>query len=483
MMHASFVANSRPARDSGRIRRFAQVLLLAAVVRGLPPDSARAASLGPRELFEAAGIGSEQLATLAEGEPSQTSSGKTLQQMLYRIQRDVRPGDLERWSLGDLDLQRLADDPEAYRLQVFRLRGRVVSVEPCPLSSQEESDAEFASIWRCRMHLDSEERTVDVLAARVPKAWPVGKTIDEPAGALAFFLTTLPSDGAGAAACFLADRMAWYPPTFLGRLGMDVGLLDDVVVEPPPQRSPDGSSPDANWATRQLTESDHECFYQMLEAVGKAEDGQLSRWAQEELKARGESSFSVVPLFNAPQTQQGELVELTGVARRILPVRVSEKEVVDRFGIEEYYQIYLFTEDSQDNPIVFCLRELPKGLPLGDGPGFGEQLTVPGFFFKTWSYRVPAVVADGKPQRQLAPLLIGKSAKWHPVTPPSGLSPLERLIGTVLLLLVLGIVWWIFRQFARGDREFARQVRRRPSAAISETDWESLDSSAKDDTA
>ncbi|NLS97417.1 MAG: hypothetical protein GXX96_35200 [Planctomycetaceae bacterium] len=432
-------------------------------------------------MFEAAGIGNEQLATLAEGDPCQPSSGKILQQMLYRIRQDVRPGDLERWSLGDLDLQRLTDDPEAYRLQVFRLRGRVVSVESCPLSSQGKDDVEFASIWRCRMHLDSDERTVDVLAAHVPKAWSVGKTIDEPAGAMAFFLTTLPPDGDGAAPCFLADRMAWYPPTFLGRLGMDVGLLDDVVVEPPPQRSPDGSSPDVNWATRQLTESDRECFYQMLKAVGAAEDGQLNRWAQEELKALGESSFSVVPLFNAPQTQQGKLVELTGVARRILPVRVSEKEVVDRFGIEEYYQIYLFTDDSQDNPIVFCLHELPKGLPLGDGPGFGEQLTVPGFFFKTWSYRVPAVVADGKPQRQLAPLLIGKSARWHPVKAPSGLSPLERLIGTVLLLLILGVVWWIFRQFARGDREFARQVRRRPSAAISETDWESLDSSAKED--
>ncbi len=38
-------------------------------------------------------------------------------------------------------------------------------------------------------------------------------------------------------AVFLAARMAWYPSTYLGQLGMDVGLLDDVPVQPPPKRN------------------------------------------------------------------------------------------------------------------------------------------------------------------------------------------------------------------------------------------------------
>ncbi len=119
---------------------------------------------------------------------------------------------------------------------------------------------------------------------------------------------------------------------------------------------------------------------------------------------------------------------------------------------------------------------------MGDGAGFSERLSVPGFFFKTWSYPVQSTVADGKPQRQLAPLLIGRTAVWYPAQAPTGLSPMLRLVGTVLLLVVLGVVWWIFRQFGRGDREFARRIRRRVPAEVSETDWSTLDASGEGDS-
>lgn len=454
----------------------ARVRLMAILISLLLARATLSASLGPEDLFELAGIGPEEVANLSNGQPWQATGNDILRRMLYRIERDVRPADLEGWSLGDVDLEYLAGDPEAYRLQVFELSGRVVLAEPYRLSERQDDAGEFASIWRCRMLLDADGRAIDVFTARVPKAWRVGEPIDEPSGALAFFLKTSKLDGTGPAAFFLADRMAWYPPTHLGSLGMDVALLDDVLVEAPPRRNADGSVPEVNWTARQLTESDHESFYQMLKAVGSAEEGQLRRWAEQDLAEEGKSSFSIVPLFNQPQTQQTRLVELTGVARRIIPIRVGESEVHDRFGIEEYYQVYLFTDDSQNNPLVFCLRELPEGLPQGDGGDFGERLRVAGFFYKTWAYPTSAVSPDGERQRQLAPLLIGKSAVWYPAQSPSGLSPTERLVGTSLLILVLAVIWWVFRRFSRGDREFERRVRRRRPPGMSETDWRALES-------
>ena len=454
-------------------------IVLATATWCLLTGSAQSAELGPKELFELGGIGNDQLAELSNSEPWHDSGNEVLRRMLYRIERDVRPADLEQWSLGQVELERLVGDPEPYRLQVFQLRGRVLLAEPYLLSAKEDHLGDFASIWRCRMMLDSGKRPIEVFAARLPNAWKTGEPIEEPSGALAFFLKTSKPDDTGCAAFFLAARMAWYPPTHLGRLGMDVGLLDDVVVEAPPKKTPDGSTGGVDWNTRQLTESDHECFYQMLKVAGTAKNGQLGRWAREELAETGASNFSVVPLFNRPQTQQGRLVELRGAARRIVPVRVSEAEVKNRFGIEQYYQVYLFTEDSQDNPLVFCLRELPEGLPTGDGPDFGEELSVPGFFFKTWSYPISAAGSDGQPQRQLAPLLIGKSAVWYPARAPARLSPTAKLVGTGLIILVLGVVWWIFRQFARGDREFANRVRRRRSSEIASIQWDALDSSDK----
>lgn len=462
--------------------RTTQVQLMAILIWSLLAHATFSASLGPEDLFGLAGIGTEQLANLSNGEPWQATGNDVLRRMLYRIERDVRPADLESWSLGEVDLEYLAGDPEAYRLQVFELRGRVILAEPYRLSARQDDAGEFASIWRCRMLLDTDERPIDVFTARVPKAWRVAEPIDERAGALAFFLKASKLDGTGPAAFFLADRMAWYPPTYLGRLGMDVALLDDVLVEAPPKRYADGSVPEINWTARQLTESDHESFYQMLKAVGSAGEGQLSRWAQQELAEEGESSFSIVPLFNQPQTQQGQLVELTGVARRIIPIRVGETEVHHRFGLEQYYQVYLFTDDSQDNPVVFCLSELPEGLPQGDGADFGERLRVAGFFYKTWAYPTSAVSPSGERQRQLAPLLIGKSAVWYPAQAPSALSPTERLVGTSLLILILGVVWWIFRRFSRGDREFERRVRRRTPPGVSETDWNALDSTTDENS-
>ncbi len=461
---------------SGRLAAVTRVVLFVSATWGPLACSAQPADLGPKELFELGGIGKAELAEFRNGEPWQESGNEILRRMLFRIERDVRPIDLEQWSLGQAELKRLAEDPEAYSLQVFQLRGRVLVAEPCPLSSKEADTGGFASIWRCRMQLDSEQRPIEVFTARLPKAWKIGEPIDERSGALAFFLKTSKPGDSGPAAFFLASRMAWYPATYLGRLGMDVGLFDDVIVEPPPKKNSDGSTPEIDWKTRELTVSDHECFYQMLKAVGSAEEGQIERWAGEELAKTGASSFSVVPLFNRPQTQQGRLVQLRGAARRIIPVRVSEPEVIERFGVDQYYQVYLFTEDSQDNPLVFCLRELPEGLPVGDGPEFGEDVSVAGFFLKTWSYSISAQGSDGRSQRQLAPLLIGKSAVWYPARPAARLSAVEKAVGTVLLLLVLGVVWWGVRRFRRGDRDFADRMRRRKQSESVPVDWKALDS-------
>ena len=65
---------------------------------------------------------------------------------------------------------------------------------------------------------------------------------------------------------FVARRMAWYPPTPLGNLGFDQGLLDTVENK--------GG----------LGEEDREPFYQMLAAAGRAGPRQLIDEANQELK-------------------------------------------------------------------------------------------------------------------------------------------------------------------------------------------------------
>ena len=90
------------------------------------------------------------------------------------------------------------------------------------------------------------------------------------------------------------------------------------------------------------------------------------------IRRADEGRYSVAPLFNEPQQHVGELVVFDGVARRVVRVDVGTRpdgsgpsDVAQRFGFREYYEMEVFTDDSQNYPLVFCVRELPPGLPTG----------------------------------------------------------------------------------------------------------------------
>ena len=232
---------------------------------------------------------------------------------------------------------------------------------------------------------------------------------------------------------FAAPRLAWYPDNLLGKLGMDFGLLD---------------SPQARKPFNPRNPEDREAFYQLLAAVGRADPGQLLQAAEEDLPKtpaawrstdqQGQEQYSVVPLFNEPATQPGRLVELFGTARLIEEVHLDPRldaDIIARFGLDHYYQVSLFTDDSQGNPVTFCIRELPEGMPYGNLPHYGETVRIAGFFFKTWSYGVPKMTdpaldpGDPKTHQQLSPLLIGRSLTWYPAPQPADNTPTNVVIG------------------------------------------------------
>jgi hypothetical protein len=243
-------------------------------------------------------------------------------------------------------------------------------------------------------------------------------------------------------------NIGWHPATPLGELGMDVGLLDDLTDK------------------RHIAAEESEAFYQMLAAVGRAKPGQLHREAQAILRDAGEDyvrkdgkGFSVVPLFNRAAKQRGRLFELAGTARRVVRIRVSDPDIIARFGIDHYYEMAVYTDDSQNNPIMFCVRQLPKGMPIGDSAQFGEYVRVAGFFFKTWGYgaqrpvEMPEEMREHTVQRQLAPLLIGREPVWYPTEKPADNTVANAIGGALFVLVLLGI-WIALWRYSRGDKKF-----------------------------
>lgn len=412
---------------------------------------------GPRDLMRLQGIDDSHFNLLTDGVPWQESENETLLKIIYGLHRAFRPVDMESWSLGKPNLAELAATPDRYRGEIFRLAGRVTSVEAIRPVPEVARRFELNEYYCCRFLLGEQREAAVVFSRTIPEAWKTAESLDARAGALAIFLKLGSRDGAHPLPIFVASRVAWYPPTRLGDLGMDVGLFDDL--------RPQGSSGDEGPRNRgskragrrdlRLTGRNRECFYQMLAAAGRAKPAELLNEAGRELQRTGKERFSVEPLFNAPQEQQGRLVVLSGRARQVIPVRVDDEDIVARFGIDHYYQIALFTEDSQGNPLMFCVRELPEEMPTGEGPQFGEHVTVAGFFFNKWAYRNRRIADASGPRAewQLAPLLIGRDLRWHPAEKPASNPFLGAIAGGLFVLALLG-VWLALWRYSRGDKQF-----------------------------
>ncbi len=334
------------------------------------------------------------------------------------------------------------------------------------------------------------------------------------------FLKLIPGDTQGPQPVFAARRLAWYPDevdpnlgvnfgmTVLGDLGMDVGLWDQVENRKP------------------LTVQDREPFFQLLRAVDQTGARQLVRLARQHLatltsacraqqqqlaqqlaelsvspdQVRGRptaqpsraqqistverqlaqlrrdqaqaqrGTSSVVPLFNEPNRQFGQLVVVDGTARRTVKIYLTEQPAPsaagDRWpqsGMDHYYELELFTDDSQNNPIVFCVRRVPVGFPLG--ADIFQPVRIAGFFFKSWAYpawtraEVGAAADPAVSRRwQLAPLLVGREPIRLTAGPPVRYSYLGLLAGGLFMLL-LAATWYGLWRYDRGDRRFDTRTR------------------------
>jgi len=401
-------------------------------------EPAADAIAGPRDLLERHGVDQSHFEKLTDGRPIDDNETEVLLKVMYWV-RDFRTADVARWAQDEPDPVELARNPEPARGQIFSLSGRITQVEPLQPLPEMVERLRMEAYYRCELLLDGQQPVV-VYALDVPQAWRQGGAIDEPASARGLFLKLTDDDPQRPMPMFVARRIAWHPDTVLGNLGMDVGLFDGVQNR------------------KRLLGAEREAFYQMLDAVGRAEPGELLRLADDELRRTGKDRFSVVPLFMEPESQHGQLVALSGTVRRVVPIRVKEPDVVERFGIDHYYELALFTDDSEDNPLFFCVRELPEGMPIGEGADFGEHVRVAGFFFKLRLYPLELPDAEGPARRgQLAPLLFGREPVWYPQQKPATNTMFQAIAGGLFVLVLLGI-WLGLWRYGRGDKQFHDQT-------------------------
>lgn len=452
-----------------------------------------------RELMALAGWDAQRWAGFHDDRPL-TDDERELALSLLRRLRSFDAFSLASWANHDFSWEKLSEDPAEERGELWNLTGRVRKVVRHPLSAADAARWEMPEYFECQLELEGGEGTATILTARVPRAWLEMDSLDEPASALGLFVKWLPAEDDGRSALFVSKDVAWHPTeaieplvsfgaSVLGSLGMDVGLLDEV-------RNRDV-----------ILSTERDAFYEILDAVGRIGVNQLIRFARDNLAAvqvewsaeaerlaptgdppralptqakqrlllaeevmrlASEGQYSVAPLFNDAEHQVGRLVVLDGVARRTVRVEVGvsprggPSDVRQRFGIDHYYEIELFTDDSQNYPVVACVRDLPAGFPTGTR--IQEPIRVPGFFFKSWLYHTSRAPTDSSgdtaseemSQRQYAPLLIGPGVVWLQSDLEGGTN--WGFVGGGLFVVALAGVWAAVWWYTRGDRQFRDRV-------------------------
>lgn len=145
-----------------------------------------------------------------------------------------------------------------------------------------------------------------------------------------------------------------------------------------------------------------------------------------------------VDLFKNPDKYIGQPVTMTGYTRRLVSVPADPNP----YGIETLYELWLFTDDSQNNPLVVVCSEVPEDLPRGDDLING--ITVTGYFFKLYGY-------DAEDNKRLAPMLLAHRVTWNPPKPAEPL-PISPWVLYPVLLGIIGIVIFLLWYTAYRDR-------------------------------
>ena len=175
--------------------------------------------------------------------------------------------------------------------------------------------------------------------------------------------------------------------------------------------------------------SDQDASYNLLSV--------LKRNDLRDLKAASLGDVTYVQLYRQPETYRGRLVDLRGVVRRAHRIELPENHA----GVTHYYQLWLFTPDSGEHPLVVYSLELPDRFPTG--MKIHERVDLTGFFFKRVAYG-----AQGG--GMTAPMLLTNSVQWNSVPPPTAEERqavneqwLTWLFSiAVAAVVVLAIVMW-----------------------------------------
>lgn len=148
-------------------------------------------------------------------------------------------------------------------------------------------------------------------------------------------------------------------------------------------------------------------------------------------KRKPEQFPAFVDMFQNPEDYRGRPVSLHGMLRKLTKFDPGPNQR----EIQEAYEGWIYTDDSQGNPAVVVFLSKPEGLKVGGD--LMEEVRLTGYFLKMYGYE-----AQDAPRK--SPLILASAVEWKQSPPPYKAEPLgaEVYLLMTLVALVVGFVYW-----------------------------------------
>ena len=347
---------------------------------------------------------------------------KTVVNMLYRLQK-ASPATLDRFAAfsKDVRLTQARDETIDFRFWLFRFSANLTKIQKVPIADAPPTSDSIDHLYRCTaLATDSTGSSIPctILTRSIPSQLPLETEIDTSIQVTGLLycraLVSTPVEAGPAdqptganqpTLVFIADRLGWFPKkesaadkqmVALASTGFDVAQLDRI-------KSCNGKA---------LGTKDADAFYQMLTTVGTGHD-----------------IPPAVPIKSviAKSTENiGARVELTARCRACTRVKVGDPDKRERYGIDHFYQMFVFpdldqaivlTENTPDGPakavykrfpVTICATQLPEGLSPEDVSG--SAISIDGTFFRIWKYDAE-INQQANTSATISPLIITRDIK------------------------------------------------------------------------
>ena len=129
-----------------------------------------------------------------------------------------------------------------------------------------------------------------------------------------------------------------------------------------------------------LTATDREPFYRFLAAPAVS-------------TSSTSPTDTVLPLFQNPANQRGRIFRLFGTISRVRRIEIDDPAIRTNLKMDHYFEVDFVTADSQGNPLIACVANLPPGITATED--CREPMEITAVFFKLWQY--PAALSEFDP--------------------------------------------------------------------------------------